>query len=189
VDVAGGVSGTEEEYVFSVYFTKRSRKKHKTYADGFVLVKGDRLVTLQNEEGKRLGQTRYGAPLHGLRPGNVVEVAGYEVEIADVVEKENFQSGRAFLPQQAVLGRDEKGVRRGSFSSPASRRQNSGHRRQQTALVTSRIPDAMYLDFGSLGENAIIVDQFLAKQLRPHQREGVKFMWKCVTGHADIPGN
>jgi DNA repair and recombination RAD54-like protein len=28
----------------------------------------------------------------------------------------------------------------------------------------------------------VVVDPILSKILRPHQREGVKFMWDCVTG-------
>ena len=28
----------------------------------------------------------------------------------------------------------------------------------------------------------VVVDPSLSRVLRPHQREGVKFMWDCVTG-------
>ncbi len=28
----------------------------------------------------------------------------------------------------------------------------------------------------------VVVDPILSRVLRPHQREGVKFMWDCVTG-------
>ena len=33
----------------------------------------------------------------------------------------------------------------------------------------------------------VVVDPILTKVLRPHQREGVKFMYDCVTG-VQIPG-
>ncbi len=33
-----------------------------------------------------------------------------------------------------------------------------------------------------------MVDPVLAKVLRPHQREGVKFMWDCITG-VTLPDN
>ncbi|CAI8028359.1 DNA repair and recombination protein RAD54-like [Geodia barretti] len=32
----------------------------------------------------------------------------------------------------------------------------------------------------------VVVDPSLARILRPHQREGVKFMWDCVTGHLSL---
>ncbi|XP_060087745.1 DNA repair and recombination protein RAD54-like [Heteronotia binoei] len=34
----------------------------------------------------------------------------------------------------------------------------------------------------------VVVDPVLSRILRPHQREGVKFLWDCVTGHR-IPGS
>ena len=34
----------------------------------------------------------------------------------------------------------------------------------------------------------VVVDPMLTKVLRPHQREGVKFMYDCVTG-VTIPGS
>ncbi len=34
----------------------------------------------------------------------------------------------------------------------------------------------------------VVVDPLLARVLRPHQREGVKFMWDCVMGRT-IEGN
>ncbi|XP_030583572.1 DNA repair and recombination protein RAD54-like [Archocentrus centrarchus] len=34
----------------------------------------------------------------------------------------------------------------------------------------------------------VVVDPILGKVLRPHQREGVKFLWECVTGRR-IPGS
>ncbi|KAK5615117.1 DNA repair and recombination protein RAD54-like [Crenichthys baileyi] len=34
----------------------------------------------------------------------------------------------------------------------------------------------------------VVVDPVLGKVLRPHQREGVKFLWECVTGRC-IPGS
>ena len=32
------------------------------------------------------------------------------------------------------------------------------------------------------GRTAVVIDPMLGKILRPHQREGVKFMYDCVTG-------
>ena len=40
----------------------------------------------------------------------------------------------------------------------------------------------------SLSLSLVVVDPVLSKVLRPHQREGVKFMWDCVVGDR-IPNN
>jgi SNF2 family DNA or RNA helicase len=37
--------------------------------------------------------------------------------------------------------------------------------------------------------NNVFVPPVLAKWLRPHQREGVAFMYQCVMGLKDFPGN
>jgi hypothetical protein len=33
-----------------------------------------------------------------------------------------------------------------------------------------------------LGSRAVVLDAFLGRALRPHQREGVAFLWRCLTG-------
>ena len=40
----------------------------------------------------------------------------------------------------------------------------------------------------SLPLSLVVVDPVLSKVLRPHQREGVKFMWDCIVGDR-IPNN
>ena len=37
--------------------------------------------------------------------------------------------------------------------------------------------------FSSLSLQAVVVDMFLAKNLRAHQREGVQFLYDCVMGN------
>jgi DNA repair and recombination RAD54-like protein len=39
------------------------------------------------------------------------------------------------------------------------------------------------------GGSPVAVDGMLTKWLRPHQREGVAFMFECVTGLRDFGGN
>lgn len=38
-------------------------------------------------------------------------------------------------------------------------------------------------------KNSVLVPPLAAKWLRPHQREGVKFMYECVMGLRDFRGN
>jgi SNF2 family DNA or RNA helicase len=47
-------------------------------------------------------------------------------------------------------------------------------------------PNALVLDPGQDGVRApVVVDPVLGRELRPHQREGVKFLFQCVTGKSD----
>ena len=34
----------------------------------------------------------------------------------------------------------------------------------------------------------VVVDPYLSQHLRPHQREGVEFMYQCVMGMKDFEG-
>jgi DNA repair and recombination protein RAD54B len=35
----------------------------------------------------------------------------------------------------------------------------------------------------------VVVDPILTKYLRPHQREGVQFLYNCITGQGGFKGN
>ena len=52
---------------------------------------------------------------------------------------------------------------------------------------TFHLPLSLSLSL-SLSLPLVVVDPVLSKVLRPHQREGVKFMWDCVVGDK-IPNN
>ena len=41
---------------------------------------------------------------------------------------------------------------------------------------------------GSAGGGPVIVDDMLTRWLRPHQREGVQFMFECVCGLRKFEG-
>ena len=46
----------------------------------------------------------------------------------------------------------------------------------------------MCVSLSSILHDVVVVDPVLSTVLRPHQREGVKFMWDCVVGDK-IPDN
>lgn len=60
-------------------------------------------------------------------------------------------------------------------------------------LFDPRGPDAVVLNLAQWAEGAgklpsgrpvvpVVVDPYIARSLRPHQKEGVRFMYECVTG-------
>ncbi len=63
---------------------------------------------------------------------------------------------------------------------------------EENALVLYEPPELSEHDKLSLDPTKspihVVVDPMLTKVLRPHQREGVKFMYDCVTG-VTIPGS
>ncbi len=86
-----------------VQYTKRSQKKHKTYEDGVIVVRGS-IVKLFDMEAKMLGQTNsYSvANLLDLHAGNTLVVGAKELEVGAPVEAARFISGQVFRSQGAA---------------------------------------------------------------------------------------
>ena len=63
----------------------------------------------------------------------------------------------------------------------------SKHCLQLGISLSSSLSHFLFLSL-SLPLLLVVVDPVLSKVLRPHQREGVKFMWDCVVGDR-IPNN
>ena len=61
--------------------------------------------------------------------------------------------------------------------------QSDGFGNQETVTVIKPAPLEAYR------KDNVLVPPVLAKWLRPHQREGVQFMYDCVMGMKDFRGN
>lgn len=180
--------GTKKQKVyFSVLYTKRSKKKRKSYLDGFIIVTNDRHVELQNEDGKKVTSERVGK-LGGLKPGNTLEVSTWELEVQDHISEENFISGRVFLkaPLQPTISRKLPTKRR-PFKPLKPKSVNcQNHNNAPTPLHDPLAPNALVLSPAEVkyGGNAIpvVLDPYLARRMRAHQKDGVTFLYRCVTG-------
>ncbi|AJP37155.1 Rdh54p [Saccharomyces cerevisiae YJM1078] len=62
--------------------------------------------------------------------------------------------------------------------------QNSQARKYYPVFDVSKIDNPLIMNKNAAAEVDVIVDPLLGKFLRPHQREGVKFMYDCVMGLA-----
>ncbi|PXF48375.1 DNA repair and recombination protein RAD54B [Gracilariopsis chorda] len=171
---------------FSVLYTKRSKKKHKSYLDGFIIVTNDRHVELQNEDGKKVTSERVGK-LGGLKPGNTLEVSSWELEVQDHISEENFVSGRVFLKAAPQTISRRIPTKRRPFKplKPKSmncQNQNTG----STPLHDPLAPNAFILSPTQAKHSdstiPVLLDPYLARRMRAHQKDGVMFLYRCVTG-------
>ena len=69
-----------------------------------------------------------------------------------------------------------------SFSPFSLTRNNSPHSTAPGALVLSPASCPRLRAIGSPTRVAVVVDPYLSSRLRPHQKEGVQFMYDCVSG-------
>lgn len=214
--VAGPVCGSDggAARYFRVMWCKASNKKHKTWESEAVLIVRGRSCVLKDAEGKDLG---HGAgyrqsDLAALHEGETLYVGNKEIEIMAPMAEAEYVSGKCFtqstllrtpaqawLPQRPLL---QAGFRKPAVSGshvrpPASAQTNgpvAGPRHDPTApdavvMPLLSVAQARALGFGTTTPMVdVVLDPFLATHLRPHQREGVRFLYECIMGMRDFDG-
>ncbi|XP_062322320.1 DNA repair and recombination protein RAD54B [Osmerus eperlanus] len=187
---------------------KASKKKHKRWEGDAVLVTRGRSATLKDMEGKDIGKgSGYKvSELVSLCEGESLMVGGKEVEIMGLISDEDFARGRCFHDVQ--IDKEEPQSVLLSSRRPASRpfcrptllgaAQMGGARQPQGehtcrprhdplapgALVMPR-PSANHqwaCNKAGLPVVDVVVDPHLTAHLRPHQREGLLFLYECILG-------
>ncbi|GLH12045.1 DNA repair and recombination protein RAD54-like [Gryllus bimaculatus] len=176
--------------LFNVVWGKQSTKKHKTWEGDGTLEVHEKSVVLKDTEGKVLGQAnRKSAP---LEEGSRLFIGSKEVEIIDAVtptpgEVLNQSSSSKRTAETAALHVPQsfkKGKVAPSFQIPVRRPPGSGVLQPQVPLVMPQPPNEHQWKFNTacLPVTNVAVDPFLVRVLRPHQREGVVFLYECITG-------
>ncbi|KAJ7755699.1 SNF2 family N-terminal domain-containing protein [Mycena maculata] len=183
-------------------------KKHKTWdGDAFVSKVGEKL-TMMTEEGKIMGTTPWkGDPLYS---GYHIYIGGKEVELDCEVAPDDLPSvagGHTDDKTAASLiqnpGNDADAS--GSIGSPAagtktfvaptsfygpqapSKVKPKGPLHDPTAegAVVMKPPTKEHIKRYNKKDSpvvAVVLDPILASRMRPHQVEGVRFMYECVMG-------
>ncbi|PUU83672.1 SNF2 family N-terminal domain-domain-containing protein [Tuber borchii] len=210
-----GEGGMAEEAYFRVLWRKPTTKKHKTFdGDGVLVISGGYAV-LQDTSGKDLGRTMF---KRTLEVGSTTFIAGKEVEVDSVLSREEYLAGRPFLknaapppppppplsamastaPQKETLTAVAPGHFFGSkFKTPLlnstvmektySKVPTPRHDpKAEGALVMPR-PSEKSVPAGKVIVD-VVVDPFISHSLRPHQREGVTFLYEAVMGLKPFDG-
>ncbi|KAF8245370.1 hypothetical protein K440DRAFT_409395 [Wilcoxina mikolae CBS 423.85] len=198
VSTQDSVGGGAEGY-YNVLWRKKTTKKHKTFdGDGVLAVAGG-YATLQDSSGKDLGRSMLNKK---LELGDIVSLGGKEVEIDSILSKADYLAGRPFLRASnadlvvpavpiAMTG-GTKGFKTPLLSSTILPKGNSKaptprhDPKAENALVMPR-PSAKAIPVGKKVVD-VVVDPYLSQHLRPHQREGVEFLYQCVMGMRPFEG-
>ncbi|KAJ3036174.1 helicase [Rhizophlyctis rosea] len=184
-------------WCYAVVWRKKQQKKHKTWdGDGILVIKG-KVVTLFDIEGKEIAKSS--TSLDELESGAELSVGSKEVEITGSVNWADYTSGKCFVgsatPMATNPSRSPAPVKLSKFKltpvsgalaskSPAKVAVPRHNPLAPNALVMPR-PDqtqkgVQYVD--------VVVDPVLSNHLRPHQREGVTFLYECIMGMKDHNG-
>lgn len=189
-----------------------SRKKHKTYNDGVLMIKASSMH-LYDTEGKEIGRTTNfnKTTTKSLKTGDQIDFSGKEILLnselssteatADTlfskpaVEESRPAAAAAAVTASSRVKRDFKShvVGKSGLSSmdpgeQAHLKEIRGQQLLSKLKANPDAPDALVLWRSADSEAAVVVDPFLARSLRPHQREGVGFLFNCVTGRGGFEG-
>ncbi|CAE6531661.1 unnamed protein product [Rhizoctonia solani] len=174
---------------------KRQTKKHKSW-EGFGIVElANNTMKLYNDKGRLLKTTKWRseAPLTGVTFG----IENLEVELQTPVPMEDLESKSCFEPGYSPPGTSTNlapiaansvyVAPRSFYAAPEKKDKPAGPLHDpdaDDALVLTSPDEAHQKKYNTknLPVVPIVVDPMLAKFLRPHQREGIQFMYESVMG-------
>ncbi|XP_036364991.1 DNA repair and recombination protein RAD54B isoform X3 [Octopus sinensis] len=205
------------ENYYSVVWSKLSKKKHKKWEGDAVLVTHGRKVTLYDMEGKEIGKMSgyKESMLSSLEEDHTLTVGGKEILVMSRLPEESFKSGKCFLPgggAPSSAPSKSKDIISRPFVSPqltnnAANNNSSKFQKTTADQVDTLAPRHDPLAFNALvmprpsqdhqwhhNKNSsvivdVVVDPYISRHLRPHQREGIVFLYECVMGMRDFNGN
>ncbi|XP_061459089.1 DNA repair and recombination protein RAD54B [Rhineura floridana] len=189
---------------FGVVWCKASKKKHKKWEGDAVLIAKGKSVTLKDMEGRDIGRgTGYKAKdLENLVEGQTLMVGGKEIEVLGIITEEDFKSGKCFQSgvktaediwnfSQAALKpfcNPFKNVSKPNTKGNSSKgSQNYKPRHDPCApnCLVMPLPSPNHqrmFNKSGLPVVEVVVDPHIVNHLRPHQREGIIFLYECVMG-------
>ncbi|KAI8906650.1 DNA repair and recombination protein RAD54B [Powellomyces hirtus] len=179
---------------YGVVYRKKQQKKHKTWESDGILIVQSRSGVMHDSEGKVI--SRIGLPDdEPMSLGVPLSMGGLDVEISSLLSWSDYTSGRCFALQQSSSG-NAASKTLAKFKAPLT---NSGTGDQPKRLPTPRhnplAANALVMPRPATCADArrktlldVVVDPFISCHLRPHQRDGVRFLYECVCGMRDYNG-
>ncbi|MCJ8745609.1 hypothetical protein PDJAM_G00132140 [Pangasius djambal] len=193
---------------YSVMWCKASSRKHKRWEGDAVLVATGRSVVLKDMEGRDIGRgSGYKASeLESLCEGQTLMVGGKQIEVMGVISDEDYAKGRCFqdaiveLPLETTAKtpvRHQRPQLAKPFARPALKDATMSASEPEGPVCKPRhdpnSPGALVMPRPSANHQwlcnknglplvDVVVDPHLTNHLRPHQREGVVFLYECLMG-------
>ena len=146
----------------------------------------ERKAQLKDMTGKDIAKSLLGKEMFtALRDGQTLTFGGKEIEICSPLDEEDYASGRVFMTNLGTkVTTPLMGARLKPFVNPSAEpKAKDVEQTNFKPLFDPSAPDALVL-FHSTSENevSVVVDPFLSRSLRPHQRDGIQFLYDCVIG-------
>lgn len=190
-------SPADSKLVYNVVWGKRSTKKHKTFEGDGTLTISNKTATLRSSDGSYLGSSTIKP--EEIEIGQRLAVGSNEIEIIE-------QTTGVKLPKRKADDSEDSEPKKKTKSNPSSFqpylhlshsvRKNSSakmnfaldSRTDYVQFVMPAPTEEHQLKFNTTNRKVkeVSIIPCCAKQLRPHQREGVKFLYECLMGFRNI---
>ncbi|XP_063780181.1 DNA repair and recombination protein RAD54B [Pseudophryne corroboree] len=185
---------------FSVVWCKASKKKHKKWEGDAVLIARGRSVTLKDMEGKDIGRgSGYKLKdLENLEEGHTLMIGGKEIEVMGTILAEDYNSGRCFhTAGMAPNQTDSDFIHLKPFSNPFKNVSNKETLSRELQICKPRhdptLPNSIVMPRPSIHHQQlfnkpglpivdVVVDPYVSVHLRPHQKDGILFLYECIMG-------
>ena len=183
-------STTGERSYYLCTYSKRSNKKRKDYIDGVVVLESGQRCILQTLQGKQVARVK--TKFTKFENDYEFDIGYNEVTISNKVANDDYESGRVFLNAEATsstsIGLLKMNVPLVSFKRPGGANFKKVEKKLSKPRHDPNAPGAVVLARGVPGRTVpVVLDPFFLREgrsLRPHQIEGVKFLYDSVTGVA-----
>ncbi|ORY82616.1 SNF2 family N-terminal domain-domain-containing protein [Protomyces lactucae-debilis] len=178
-------AATTNEAYYLVVWRKPTQKKHKTWDGDAVLAVHGATCVLQDTSGKELARGKYCAGV--LAVGDPLVVGGKECEVESLLSRQEYLSGKPFLAT-ATAPVSQQSAPKQPYVNPLK-----GHTPKVISSTAPRhdpkAPNALVLPRNKASQVDVVVDPFISQFLRPHQREGVAFLYACILRYKDYDGS
>ena len=175
-------------YYKAIYTRDKIQKKKKKFEDGFaVFDTGAKRTELFDDSGKLLGKVNSAAITDDADRGvEYVFVGGFYVELDYEIKEDEFVKGKCFMAPVELPKLELKMVRK-----PGQQNVLQAKKTFQSLLAPTikQAPDnKIFLNEIDIERGFVkqcFIEPFLAEKLREHQKEGIKYLFDCVTGLRD----
>ncbi|KAK6458558.1 helicase [Scheffersomyces xylosifermentans] len=213
--INSSTSGPSQKERYAVQWRKRTNKKNKTWdGDGYIIVQRDVVIDtnvsimFKQLDGKQSGKKSFTNTNVEQLLGNLICIGQNEIEVDYKINtNEEFRRLTGMEMEDEVEGASQPTVQPVSLAHPSQALKpvsiNSSFKKVLPASYEplapkkhSRVP--LYDDSRAIvlprpdGNEAeivdVLIDPLLAVKLRPHQVDGVIFLYECLMGFRDYDG-
>ncbi|XP_043482595.1 DNA repair and recombination protein RAD54B-like [Leptopilina heterotoma] len=171
-----------DSITYNVLIGKKSNKKHKTWdEDGILIVSGTKAV-LKDPDGKFLGKLAVTAET--ATEGSILSMGGKEIQIIDRVSSNIPQKSEK---KDVISEPPLKKLKTHNKFIPLSKTGKGlgGLLQNYEPLIMPRPNEEINWTEENCQIRDVSLDACLATVLRPHQRYGLVFLYKCIMGMND----